>query len=431
MQIKMGSDPVFKDRIVVANQSPTRNYTALSMGGLMIIGVVAGLAYVSPHIPHSFLESSPTEENAPVTPDNTANASEHHTATKSNSAVMTPLKPVDPPKPPTNFVEKPKTDDKTPQTVATAKPIEAKPAPTPTETKTETTPPTSNSNTNNTEAPQTNPTPTATPTTTPPPTETIATTNTVQTPPPAQPVDEVATLVDKAQKQIERTRLTTPAGDNAFETYEALKKISPDAADKVREQIVKRYIEQSQKAVERGRITSSGGAFEMYRKLNEIAPENKDTQALMNSMLNTLQKQASAQIQKGNLINPDGNNAYATYQDIIAIYPTSEMAKVLLQDIVKALLEKADKQVDQRKYLTPKDDNAYASYQAVLEMSPNNKKATEGIKNIVKQYQKHASTKQKEGDYKASMTFIEAGLQINPTDKSLLELREKAEKKLR
>ncbi|ALG68625.1 tetratricopeptide repeat protein [Beggiatoa leptomitoformis] len=408
MQIKMGSDPVFKDRIVVANQTPARKYMLLLTSSAIVIGIISAILYFVPIM--SMWDTPDETASTNITTDTKSSF------TKPSQTVMPPLKPVEVAKQPANFVEKPPaTEHASGMPIAPTKPVDNKSATTTTE------PPKASTETTVAESSPTDNKPVETSTTTP-----VAT----PTPPPV-PSDPIADLVNKAQKQIERTRLTTPEGDNAFETYQALEKISPTEAEKVREQIISRYLEQSKRAVERGRITVSGGAYEMYRKLGEIAPDHKETQGLMDAMLNALQKRASVQMQKGDLLSPEANNAYATYQEIITIYPSSEMAKVLLQDLLKALVSKGDQQVIQRKYLTPEGDNAYASYSKVLEISPKNKKAEEGIKNIVKQYQIHATTKQKQGDYKASLSYIDAGLQLNPTDKTLLELRKKAEAKLK
>jgi len=256
-------------------------------------------------------------------------------------------------------------------------------------------------------------------------------------PPPLPPAptshpQEESRWLARAQEQISKQRFTSPVGDNAYETYQALLKITSPQAPMVLEAIVTWYSEQAQKLLSRDRLISPphGNAYEMYQKMKEIAPHHPNTKALLNEMVKRVLQRATQQLKNNKFAGPEVEKAYNLYQELHLLSPESSETRRLLDKIINGLLQRATQQMTQQKYATPKNDNAADTYQKILQIVPRHRQAQEGINNIVDKYYQSALMHQKRGHPESSLKMIETGLQILPNDTKLLKLKESiAEKK--
>jgi len=255
---------------------------------------------------------------------------------------------------------------------------------------------------------------------------------TAQPPEPAKPAS-VKGLLAKAKKQIVRKRFTSPAGDNAYDTYRQLLEKAPEQAQPVLDDILAWYFKQGQKYITRGRFTrpKKGNAYKVYQKIRDIAPQHDNIPILLNDIINGLNKQATRQLQKDRLISPSSNNAYLTYQELLTLAPNHQNTQSLLKTLVNSLLTQAKEQMDKSYYTSPKNNNAAKTYQKILTISPDNAQAMQGIKKIAKEYYQLAFKNKKVGRYISSMTWIEKGLHVDPDNADLNRLKQEVEEKMK
>ncbi len=243
---------------------------------------------------------------------------------------------------------------------------------------------------------------------------------------------KVKRLLAEAADQIAKLRLTSPQGDNAYETYQAVAKIAPQQAQEVLDSIVTWYFQQGEKYISKGRLTQAKrrSAYGMYQKMSKIAPHHQHTQTLFNKIFDALKQRAQWQIENDGLIAPKDKNAYSTYQEMLTIAPDAQATQRLFNTIIDHLLARAKGQMKKKNYTTPNNDNAAYTYKQILKISENNAEALKGINKIVKEYYKLALTRRDQGRYKGSMTWIKRGLLVDPDNPELnqlrLEVREKS-----
>jgi tetratricopeptide (TPR) repeat protein len=242
--------------------------------------------------------------------------------------------------------------------------------------------------------------------------------------------DSVESLLAKAKTQIASRRFTTPADDNAYETYQQLLEKAPLKAQLILDNIVAWYFDKGKEYVKNGKLIRSrnrGNAYKMYKKMREIAPQHQKTQNLQHDIILALDKQALNQIEKDKSKRFYGNNIYVIYQGMLAVASTHEKTQRLLETLVYRLLATAEKQMNKKDYTTPKNDNATDTYRKILEISPENIEAKNGIKKIVKEYYQLANTNKRIGQYTSSMSWIKRGLYVDPDNPDLAQLKQEVE----
>ncbi|MCK5877283.1 MAG: hypothetical protein KAG43_06580 [Candidatus Marithrix sp.] len=196
---------------------------------------------------------------------------------------------------------------------------------------------------------------------------------------------DLKVLLDKAYEQIAMKRLTSPEGNNAYETYQIIAKKDSQVAKKVLDNIIVWYFSQGEKLLSKNRVTNFDGR----------------------------------------------NNAYGMYQKLLEIAPNRRETNQLLVKITNQLLTEAQEQIVKQQYSTPKNYNAAATFKRILTISPNNIKAKKGLKKIVRQYYKLALRKYNQRNYKSSMIWLERGLNVLDSDPDLNKLKQIVAKKIK
>ena len=183
---------------------------------------------------------------------------------------------------------------------------------------------------------------------------------------------QITKLLAQAQSQLKLTRLTSPQGDNAYETYQTLRKLAPSEADSILDSIIAWYYEQGQKYLQRGRLTGTpeNNAYQMYQKIIAIVPKHPSAAQLLQGIIEQLQQQFDKQLQRRQFLTPIGHNAYTTYQELLEVAVHPQDTQPLRNKIVKQLLLEAERQLTEKKYITPKQDNAVDTYQKILAIAP-------------------------------------------------------------
>lgn len=238
--------------------------------------------------------------------------------------------------------------------------------------------------------------------------------------------EEIEALVTKAQGQIKNTRLTTPEGDNAYETYQQLVAISPAKAEEVLDNIVEWYIDKTQSYLKKNRVTlpERGNAYQTYQKLMSIAPNNRQAKSLLMPLLRAFDDNIKEHIHKDRFLHPPTNNMHNSALKMLKVAPNHPESQRILDKVIRALLRNARQQMEKKKYTTPHYDNAYSTYKAILQLDADNRNAKTGIDTIANRYYSLAVEKQEKGYPKVSIEMIERGLAVKPIDPALLALKE-------
>ncbi len=187
----------------------------------------------------------------------------------------------------------------------------------------------------------------------------------------------VGQWLERAQGQFQSGRLTTPPGDNAFETYRMLLAVVPGQAEALAglEQIAERCVQLAEAAQEPGHVEAS------------LALIDQGLQAV------------------------PGHARLAELRTALG----SGQAET-----IRGLLGKAEQQLVASRLTAPKGDNALETYQQVLALDPGNARGREGLETIARHYHALAQDRQRAGDLQAALAFVDDGLKVQPEDGGLI-----------
>lgn len=287
-------------------------------------------------------------------------------------------------------------------------------------------------------------------------------------------------LSHKAQAQWSENKLTTPAGDNAYETYQQILTLdsSNELAKTGLEKIVKHYENLARVTQEQGNFAQSleiikQGLFVMPNDPRLLMMQREIQEKINQQMQSTLRanreklllKQAEQQ-----LASLQWEAAYATYREMLSIDPENLQAqtglgqiadrymqlareqkdnlptglfftekglaispnhaglralkeefttKLLKQNELNGLLKRADQQLAAQRLTEPAGDNAYETYQKILRLFPGQPQAQAGINKIADKFEELVRA---EPNRQKNLILLEKGLTVMPTHSGLLAL---------
>ncbi|MGH8567308.1 MAG: protein kinase domain-containing protein, partial [Gammaproteobacteria bacterium] len=187
----------------------------------------------------------------------------------------------------------------------------------------------------------------------------------------------VAQWLERAHGQYESGRLTTPPGDNAFETYRMLLAVVPGQADALAglEQIAERCVQLAEAAQGPGNVEAS------------LALIDQGLQAV------------------------PGHARLAALRTALG----SGQAEA-----IRGLLGKAEQQLVASRLTAPRGDNALETYREILALDPGNAGGRDGLHTIARHYHALAQDRQRAGDFQAALAFVDEGLKVQPEDGGLI-----------
>jgi tetratricopeptide (TPR) repeat protein len=193
-------------------------------------------------------------------------------------------------------------------------------------------------------------------------------------------------LLTQAQQHFAQSRLTEPKGNNAFDTYNAVLALAPKDQEALRglAQIAERLEQRAREAHQQGDIQ---GSLALIEQGLHVEPQHKGLQALRDRANQPPEKQDKR------------------------------------RRLIAQWLDQAQTQLDAGRLAHPPGDNAFETYRLILIVAPGEAKALSGVQLIAERYLQLAQTQKRGGDLKASLSFIEQGLQTVPGHPGLLELR--------
>ncbi|EIJ43207.1 serine/threonine protein kinase [Beggiatoa alba B18LD] len=282
------------------------------------------------------------------------------------------------------------------------------------------------------------------------------------------PIDK---LLNTAQAQWQAQKLTTPTGDNVYETYQQILRLDPSnqPAQQGLSKLADYYQQQAIILKNKGNLTDS---LQLVQQTLALLPQYPALLALaqdLNQQLANQQKQkhlaellikANHERELGQLaqayqtyqqiLQQEANNlpaqaglaqtadAYITLikqqtnsidstrllQEALQYYPNhlellALQKKIINNQRLQTLLTQAEQQINALQLTEPLDDNAYNTYQQVLNLDPDNPNAKAGLLRIAEQYERMARA---ERQAEKRSHFIEKGLKVLPNHTGLLAL---------
>jgi hypothetical protein len=93
-------------------------------------------------------------------------------------------------------------------------------------------------------------------------------------------------------------------------------------------------------------------------------------------------------------------------------------------DVRKALIWLAQKSLDDYRLVAPPNDNAYFYYSRLRDIDPESRLAEDGFKRIAERFAILAEKEMARSDERAARNYVTIGLQLDPNNEALRELRE-------
>ena len=164
-----------------------------------------------------------------------------------------------------------------------------------------------------------------------------------------------------AERQIANLKISHPKDDNAYETYTAILKDSPNEkrATKGLQFIANFYLKRAKKQLSKGMLAQSQQTVSIGLKTSpkhegltklEANISAAQTQTKKLTRISTLFIQAEKQIERLQLINPTNDNAYKSYQEIIALDKNNVLAKDGMQKVLSQLNSQTQKALFEKNY---------------------------------------------------------------------------------
>lgn len=202
---------------------------------------------------------------------------------------------------------------------------------------------------------------------------------------------QIAQWLQDAQDSLDAWNLTEPEGKNAYHFYKEILKRDPDhrAARQGIATIGDRYVQLAER--------------EMQRSRNQKALDY---------------------IATGLSVDADNRRLWSLKEKI------NRQAEQQRQRKIQRLLVQANDSLNAYKLTKPKDDNALYYFREVEKLDPRNREARRGREKIASRYADLAEKEMNSFDYDNARRYITTGLEIDPDNKHLLELKTEVNKRL-
>lgn len=192
-------------------------------------------------------------------------------------------------------------------------------------------------------------------------------------------IKTVESLIKKANIYFMAERFTTPANGNAFETYKAVLEIHPNNRQALRKihTMMEKYLTWGNRAYQLKRFKNATSHYEHYLSMAEVILElnaDSDIQAQAQRVKTIQEKMTTTDelLQKANVfykqeqwVSPENENVFDICRKILTVAPDNSKAIDYIYQIAYHYKEKADKAYRNKSYETSKA--AYQTYQRVAE----------------------------------------------------------------
>ncbi len=177
-------------------------------------------------------------------------------------------------------------------------------------------------------------------------------------------ISTIETQLAIAEQQIKDFKFSTPEKDNAYETYKAILKISPNEKQTLKglQNIANLYLQQAKKQHLQGKgdktqlLISKGlkvsPKHEELIKLKKLTAAKEKKQEKKQNKIQALFEKAKQQNNALQFTQPFKNSAYKTYQEIITLDNNNSQAKYGILRILSRLQSQTQKALAKKDYTT-------------------------------------------------------------------------------
>ena len=173
----------------------------------------------------------------------------------------------------------------------------------------------------------------------------------------AQPIlDKIVTWYFKrGKKYLDKGRLTKPTKrGNAYKMYQKLYNIAPKhpKTQTLFNEITNILTARAEKQLQKNRLTKpkKDNAYATYQEMQRVMPNSPKTHNLLATMLQQLLNRADQQMEKEWYTTPKNDNAVSTYRQLLTIAPGNTTAQEGLQKIAHKYYQLAARKNRQARY---------------------------------------------------------------------------------
>ncbi|MCO6055733.1 protein kinase [Pseudomonas sp. MOB-449] len=138
---------------------------------------------------------------------------------------------------------------------------------------------------------------------------------------------------------------------------------------------------------------------------------------------------------EGKLMEPAADNADFYFHEVLRLDNDNVQAGDGLQRVLAArignILALAEQRLAEDRLLQPEQDSAVFYYQQVLTLAPDNEQALAGLEKVAQRFVDHSEEAYRRREFSLALEYIDAGLQVSPSNPTLLELRSVHEQRVR
>ncbi|MEH6823596.1 MAG: SUMF1/EgtB/PvdO family nonheme iron enzyme [Motiliproteus sp.] len=214
---------------------------------------------------------------------------------------------------------------------------------------------------------------------------------------------QLQALMARADRQVRLERFTRPSGDNAYESYRSMLQIDPNNAQA--ETALRALAETLQSKAEHARAQADyGQSLTLIAAGLQVSPSDTGLRELKKRVLAEQQTQVKT---------------------IVQTRHAQRKREAQVRDRqINQLLARAQNQLAALRLTRPPGNNAYETYQAILKIDPGSDAASRGIYSIADQLYQLALGNKQRGELGTSVDQIEQGLAIAPEHPALQTLRQ-------
>nr|MBS0020739.1 hypothetical protein [Gammaproteobacteria bacterium] len=208
--------------------------------------------------------------------------------------------------------------------------------------------------------------------------------------------------------------------------------LSEPALDPATQRAVDHLLRIAERHLTDGQLIDPEGfnAFETYRGILEIAPDYKEALTGLHQIAEQFESEAQAKrktsypheslalIDQGLKVEPEHKGLLGLRDEI-----THQLDNEKRQREIAAWLAKAEQQFSDWRLVEPPSDNAAESYRAALALDNKNPHALQGLTRIADRLEGLARTKQDGGDLAGALGDVERGLKVHPQHEGLGALK--------
>jgi serine/threonine protein kinase len=224
--------------------------------------------------------------------------------------------------------------------------------------------------------------------------------------------NQVQQLLDEAKTALTDNRLSSPAGDNAYDKYQAALALDPQSQTALQgiSTIAATFLQQSVAAAEKDNFSRARAMVAAAIQIDSQHPNLQQTQQKINQL------EALKQQQQMNLAEQKAQ----TQAEILQQQQQSRENRI---QQISALLTAADKDLQADRLQTPAGDNAVQKYRQVLQLEPSNLEALEGLQKVGEKYIVLANAKMKTLDIDQVDGYLNMAQKLVPNSQKLLTAR--------